>query len=61
MSEDLCVFIADDFDEEARAEAEQIRLELGIFSDEMEVRGTRPTEYPGILGAGDIGQVSKRA
>jgi hypothetical protein len=50
MSEDLCVFIADDFDEEARAEAEQMRSELGILSDAMEVRRSHSTEYPEVAG-----------
>ncbi len=46
MSEDLLVYIADDFNEEVRAEAERYRAELGILPDNLEVQRATATEYP---------------
>lgn len=46
MSEDLLVYIADDFNEEVRAEAERYRTELGILPHNLELQRATATEYP---------------
>ncbi|MDO3521956.1 hypothetical protein [Ralstonia pseudosolanacearum] len=51
MSEDLLVYIADDFNEEVRAEAERYRAELGILPDSLELQRATATEYPEFVSA----------
>ncbi|HEX7966090.1 MAG TPA: hypothetical protein VF651_10265 [Gammaproteobacteria bacterium] len=46
VSEDLVVHTWKNFDQEARAEAENIRNELGILGDELTYYSGRATEFP---------------
>lgn len=45
-SEDLCVFICDEYPEDERARVETLRAQLGIYSDSLKVQESRSYQFP---------------
>jgi hypothetical protein len=45
-SEDLCVFICDQYPEDERARVETLRAQLGIYSDSLKVQESRSYQFP---------------
>lgn len=47
-SEDVCVYIRDEYTEEERAELERLRSELGIYADSSPPRESRSLQFPAV-------------
>lgn len=49
-SEDLCVFICDQYPEDERARVEVLREQLGIYADSLKVKESRSYQFPVVAG-----------
>jgi len=49
-SEDLCVFICDEYPEDERARVEVLREQLGIYADSLKVKESRSYQFPVVAG-----------
>jgi len=45
-SEDICVFVCDEYDPEVKAQVEKLRAELGIYADSLVPNETRSYQFP---------------